>query len=89
LDGRRKLKKIIPLVFPSIQGQGPLLVTFIGEAGQDGGGLRKNLLSMVVDHSRDVFTTEPDEMAIDADDIDDIHFALSLFLGNILRNSSP
>jgi hypothetical protein len=44
---------------------------------------------MVVDHSRDVFTTEPDEMAIDADDIDDIHFALSLFLGNILRNSSP
>ncbi|EFX69195.1 hypothetical protein DAPPUDRAFT_258962 [Daphnia pulex] len=59
----------------------PLLVTFIGEAGQDGGGLRKNLLSMVVDHSTDVFTTEPDEMAIaDSDDIDDIHFALSLIL---------
>jgi len=64
------------------------MVTFIGEAGQDGGGLRKNLLSMVVDHSRDVFNTEQEEMAIDADDIDDLQFALSLFLGNILSNHS-
>ncbi len=57
------------------------MVTFVGEDGTDGGGLRKNLLSMVIDHARNVFNTNPDEVGIDQDELDDLYYALAIFFG--------
>jgi hypothetical protein len=56
-------------------------VTFVGEDGADGGGLRRNLLSMMIDHAKDVFYVDPDQVGIDQDELDELYFALSIFLG--------
>jgi hypothetical protein len=73
--------KFQPIIFFRVNIKRPLVVTFVGEDGADGGGLRRNLLSMVIDHAKDVFYVDPDQVGIDQDELDELYFALSIFLG--------
>lgn len=62
----------------------PLIVSFSGEVGVDGGGLRRNFLSMIVDYGVRVFERLGTEVRLDTADVDDIHFMLCVFLGKFL-----
>lgn len=62
----------------------PLIVSFSLELGVDGGGLRRNFLSMIVDYGVRVFERLGTEVGLDTADVDDIHFMLGVFLGKFL-----
>ncbi len=59
----------------------PIIVSFTGEVGVDGGGLRRNFLSMIVDYGFRVFERLGTEVGLESADVDDIHFMLGVFLG--------
>ena len=59
----------------------PIIVSFKGEVGVDGCGLRRNFLSMIVDYGFRVFERLGTEVGLDTADVDDIHFMLGVFLG--------
>lgn len=59
----------------------PIIVSFSGEVGLDGGGLRRNFLSMIMDYGVRVFERLGTEVGLDTADVDDIHFMLFVFLG--------
>ncbi len=57
----------------------PIIVSFSGEVGVDGGGLRRNFLSMIVDYG--FLERLGTEVGLDTADVDDMHFMLDVFLG--------
>lgn len=83
------LYKLVILKFHfQIQSEKPIIVSFEkeerekkGEVGVDGGGLRENFLSMIVDYGFRVFERLGTEVGLDTANVDDIHFMLGVFLG--------
>jgi hypothetical protein len=57
----------------------PLFVFFSGEVGMDGGGLRRNFLSKIVDYGVRVFERFGTEVGLNTADVDDIYFMLSFY----------
>jgi hypothetical protein len=62
----------------------PLIVSFVGEAGVDAGGLRRNFLSMLAYYGARVFARHGEQVGLEVRDIEEIHFTLGLFLGKVL-----
>jgi hypothetical protein len=63
----------------------PLIVSFSREVGVDGGGLRKDFLSMILGYGVRVFEKIGTEVRLDTADVDDIHLMLGVFLGKFLK----
>ncbi len=56
---------------------------FLGEDGQDGGGLRKELISLAIDYSFSILLTQQDEIELDPAEVDDLYFVVGTFIGEL------